>query len=365
MFLLRLLTKTLLCFIGLNILFAWIDPIPELGGLTLYNAIYPGRQRLPYGDDPELSFNLTVNQLDALFASHVVDAKFDSEQEYRIFLIGDSSVWGFLLRPEETLAARLNQLDLHTSDGRRMSFFNLGYPTLSLTKDLLLLDYAQRYDPDLILWFITLESIPVDKQLTSPLLALNPEATIDLLKRTRLELEETQGQLVVPDFWEKTIIGRRRILADIIRHQIYGILWSATGIDQRIPATYNLRSEDLSDEREYQGLLPEQFSASDLSLNVLQAGMSLSSAPIILINEPIFISEGRNSNIRYNFYYPIWAYDQYRAYLVNEAHESGWELVDLWDLLPGEDFTDSAIHYNPAGVELVIAELLTSPLLHP
>ena len=360
---LRLLTKTFAFLIGLNLLFAFIDPIATIGSMSLYNSIFPGRLRLPYGDDPDLSFNLTVNQLDAMFASHVVDSKADKGSEYRVFLIGDSSVWGFLLGPEETLAAQLNQLDLHSSDGRRMNFLNLGYPTLSLTKDLLLLDYAQRYEPDLILWFVTLESLPVKKQLTSPILTLNPEAANDLIDQVDLELDDLGGTLEIPSFWERTIIGRRRILADILRHQIFGVLWTATHVDHHIPATYNQRTEDLSEELTFQGMLPEQFSLSDMAFGVLQAGIDLSQAPIVVVNEPIFLSEGKNSDLRYNFYYPIWAYDQYRSSLIQEADLLGWELLDMWNLLPGDVFTDSAIHYNAEGVNLVIANLLSSQLL--
>jgi hypothetical protein len=37
--------------------------------------------------------------------------------------------------------------------------------------------------------------------------------------------------------------------------------------------------------------------------------------PVLLINEPMFISSGQNSDLRYNSFYPRWAYDQYRAML--------------------------------------------------
>jgi hypothetical protein len=359
----RMLIKIVFFLIIINVIFALLDPIRSVGKLSLYNLLFPGRLRLPYGDDPELSFNPTVNQVDAMFATHIISGKPKNESEYRVFLIGDSSVWGFLQRHDETLAAELNRAKLQTSDGRSVQFYNLGYPTLSLTKDLFLLDYAQRYQPDLILWFITLESLPVQKQSDSPILLLNPEAVRDALDRSELTLSNVESILKVPDFWQRTMIGRRRMLAEIIRHQIYGVLWTATGVDHHIPATYNLRTEDLTNDLAFQGLFPESFSTSDMAFNVLQSGVEHSPAPIILINEPIFISEGENSDIRYNFYYPIWAYDLYHSTLVNEARARGWMLVDLWNLLPSELFTDSAIHYNQEGVRRVISVLLSSEYL--
>jgi hypothetical protein len=361
--LIRLLIKIGILLLLINVIFALFDPIHLIGKLSLYNSIFPGRLRLPYGDDPELSFNPTVNHVDAMFASHILSGDPKDASEYRVILIGDSSVWGFLQEPDETLAAALSRTKLYASDGRSVRFYNLGYPTMSLTKDLLLLDYAQRYQPDLILWFITLEAVPVQKQSDSPILSLNPEAVRDVLDRSELRLENVESTLTLPDFWQKTVIGRRRMLAELIRHQIYGVLWTATGVDHHIPATYNLRTEDLSDDLAFQDMDPESFSASDMAFEVLQSGIELSSAPIIFINEPIFISEGKNSDIRYNFYYPIWAYDLYHSTLVNEAQARGWTLVDLWNLLPGEVFTDSAIHYNLEGVQQVITALLSSGCL--
>ena len=91
--------------------------------------------------------------------------------------------------------------------------------------------------------------------------------------------------------------------------------------------------------------------------------MDLTQAPVVLVNEPIFISDGMNSDIRYNFYYPRWVYDRYREMLEEVAGENEWDLIDLWDLLPGDFFTDSAIHYNLDGVGLVVDTLLSSPQL--
>jgi hypothetical protein len=356
----RLGVKTVLILITLNLFFGILDPISSLGKLSLYNALFPGRLRLPYGDDPSLSYNMTINQLDAMFASHEIHKAQKNEDEYRIFLIGDSSVWGFLQRNEETIAGRFNQRKVQTSDGRTLRFYNLGYPTLSLTKDLLILDYARKFQPDLILWFITLEALPNQKQLDSPLLSFNADAVIALLEESKLEFDDSSEMLQPPSFWDKTIIGRRRMLADLIRHQIYGLLWTATNIDHHIPASYNQRAEDLSDDLTFQDMLPEQFGSASMAFEVLQAGMDLSEVPVVLVNEPIFISAGENSDIRYNFYYPVWAYDLYLESLKTEADANGWDLINLWDVLPTEVFTDSAIHYNLEGVEIVIRELMSS-----
>ncbi len=361
--LVRLTLKTFVVIVVLNFLFMMLDPIAVIGKISLYNRVFPGRPRFPYSDDPALSFNLTVNQLDAMFASHIIKQAPKDPSEYRILLIGDSSVWGFLQKPDETLSAQLNQLDLRTKDGKNVRFYNLGYPTLSLTKDLLILDYANIFQPDLVLWFFTLEALPWKKQLDSPLLTFNPVASLAILNKHAIRIDAAQDQLKPPSLIERTIIGRRRLLADLLRHQIYGLLWTATGIDQNIPETFTERAEDLTDNTEFQGISPEQYSDSLLAFDVLRSGIEQSSAPVVLINEPIFVSDGANSDIRYNFYYPIWVYDHYLSALEREVSANGWSYINLWDILPGDVFTDSAIHYDLNGVGQVITELLSSPPL--
>ncbi|MBN1967020.1 MAG: hypothetical protein JW910_20370, partial [Anaerolineae bacterium] len=129
-FVLRVLVKAGVLFAVLNVLFALLMPLPALGQLSLYNGPLPGRLRLPYGEDAARSYNLSLNSLDAMFAAHVIDAA--SDDEFRVLVLGDSSTWGFLLPPEQTLTAHLNALGLTTPDGQRMRFYNLGYPIMSL-----------------------------------------------------------------------------------------------------------------------------------------------------------------------------------------------------------------------------------------
>jgi len=83
---------------------------------------------------------------------------------------------------------------------------------------------------------------------------------------------------------------------------------------------------------------------------VLSAGMGMyPETPVLLVNEPMFISDGRNSDIRYNFFYPRWAYDDYRQLLSNLSQEKDWHYIDLWNLIPASEFTNSAIHLTPKG----------------
>ena len=75
-------------FIILNLAFAVLQPMPHLGRLSLYNRVFPGRERLPFGYRPEQAYNLVVNNLDAMLASHAVSAPKRAD-EFRVLVLGD------------------------------------------------------------------------------------------------------------------------------------------------------------------------------------------------------------------------------------------------------------------------------------
>ena len=124
-----------------------------------------------------------------------------------------------------------------------MRVYNLGYPTMSLVKDLMLLDYAMRYEPDLVVGMVTLIVRPggparvLDR--AEQRAAHRPDRAL------RPDLDPDDPRLVDPSTWDKTLFGRRRALADLLRLQLYGVPWAVTGIDQEYPDDYTPRAIDL------------------------------------------------------------------------------------------------------------------------
>lgn len=354
----RVLVKAALLFVAVNLLLVAVDLQPALGRLTLYNWLLPGRERLPYGDDPARAYNLNLYNLDAMFASHELVAGAKPADEYRVLVIGDSSVWGFLLENEDTLAGALNARGLEASDGRRVEFYNLGHPTISLTKDLMILDYAIRYEPDLIVWPVTLEAFPYSKQASSPLVQNNAQRVRELIARYRLRVDANAPEFVEQDFWARTLIGQRRALADLLRLQLYGFDWAATGIDVHIPDEIELRAVDLEASEEYAGL-QQPLTAEELAFDVLAAGVQRAGeVPVLIVNEPIFVSDGANSDLRYNSFYPRWAYDDYRELLLDQSSAHGWNYADLWQAAGNDQFTNTPIHLTPQGTLEFADELM-------
>ncbi len=349
--------KTLLLLAVFAAVLVFLVPSLPLGRLSLYNHLFPGRPRFPFGENPQRSYNMTINDLDAMFASHVV-AQPKAEDEFRVILVGDSSIWGTLLEPEETLAGRLNAAHLTACDGRRVVAYNLAYPTISLEKDVLVLDRAMAYQPDLILWGLTLEAFPGMNPSPSPLLAYNAKRLSQLLPGS------TVAAVPQTSVFDR-LLAERRALADLYRHQLYGVLWAATGIDQDTTQTYEPAQRDFEPDDTFNGRAPFDLAAG-LDFTPIARGFEITgSTPLILFNEPMLISTGANSDIRYNFFYPRWAYDAYRPALAGEAASRGWHYLDLWDLVPESEFTNSAIHLTPTGEQLLadrLAEILQGVL---
>lgn len=352
-----LLLRLLLLFAALNVLFALLNPLPALGNVSLYNIAVPGRQRLPYGDDPARSYNLSLFDLNAMFASHAV-ARAKPADEFRVLLIGDSSTWGWFLDNDDTLAGKLNAMQMKTPDGRNVRVYNLGYPIMSLMKDALMLDHAMQYQPDMIVWPMTLESFPVTKQLTHPIVQNNAPAIRNLIEKYNLRADVNDPAFVDPNFLQRTIVGQRRALADWVRLQLFGVLWGATRIDQYIPEKFEPAQRDLDADESFHELQPPTLKKEDLAFDVLDAGLKIAgNVTVLVVNEPILISNGKNSHIRYNYFYPRWAYDQYRKMLTDHMAQSEANYLDLWDSVPEREFTNSAVHVSPKGSAIVANRL--------
>ena len=360
-FIRNVVIKGLIFFLALDLIVAGINPA-GLGRVSLYNRLFPGRLRFPFGEDSAQAYNLSLFNLDGMFASLKLAAGPKPADEYRVLVIGDSSTWGTLLRPEETMAGQLEAAGLKVC-GKKAHFYNLGYPTISLTKDLMVLDYAMRYQPDLIIWPMTLEAFPLDKQLSSPLVANNAARVDDLTARYQLPFAPGDPALVRPSFWDKTLIGQRRALADLFRLQMYGVLWAATGIDQVYPLDYEHAQLDYGTEPSFHGMQPPTLDETKLAFAVLEAGLrAAGKTPVMLINEPMLISTGKNSNLHYNFFYPRWVYDQWRQMMTDKAAEQHWNYLDLWNIVPANQFTNSAIHLTPVGETILAGQVEQSIL---
>jgi hypothetical protein len=360
-FILRVLIKATILFVLFNVLFAILQPMEALGAMSLRSQ----RQRLPYGEDDN-AYNLSINNLPAMFASHEI-SQAKAQDEFRVFLLGDSQNWGRLLRPEETLSAVINAENYTLDDGRHIRAYNLSYPSMSATKDLLLLDYAMQYEPDMVVWLTSLQTFVRKDQVDESIISNNAQRLKNLISTYSLDLDISHKKFDAPTFWDRTIIRQRRELSDWLRLQLFSVMWTTTGIDQYYE-DYNPLSNDLKNDISWRKIkTPIELTTEGLAFDVLMAGIKMANdIPVLLVNTPIFIGDGENSDLRYSTKYPRWAYDQYRVLYHEQVEDNQWNSLDVWDILDWQEFSNSASHIKPIGakklgdrVGLAIVELAT------
>jgi hypothetical protein len=359
---LRVLLKALLLYVIANLAFAYFQP--PVGKLSIYNWLVSGRERMPYEREIEyypVSHTMPVYEdMDAMFSSHIVSRPKQAD-EYRVMLVGDSSTWAFGLTPEENLTAQLNLLDLKTCDGKRVVFYNIAFPLPYVAKDVLIMEKAREYQPDMFLWLVTLDAFRNRTIYTDYFLSPYSEevlSLVDTYQLTNLDVEN----VTPPTFWDQTIIGQRGRLKKIALLQLHGLPWNATKLDYYY-RTWSPLSQDQSDSLESDFGNPESLNFDKNLFDVLRAGQGVAGdLPLLLVNEPIFIAYGANSEIRYNDFYPRWVYDEYRIYLDKITRSEKMNYLDLWNVVPSSEFTDSPFHRSPEG-EKMLADLVSSQLL--
>lgn len=354
--LLRIIVKAAILFALCNLVYALIGVTGVFSSASpsLYNALVPGRARLPYGENPAESYNLSLTDLPAMFAAHELSRP-KAADEYRVVVIGDSGTWGWLLEPAQTIAAYLEAFGYTSADGRRVEVYNLGYPGLVVTKDLLMLYQSMRFQPDAVIWLVTLQSFAAEQQGSLPIIQHNRPLLQAAFAQSDAPppLDWDDPNFVAPTWFDQTLVGDRRALADWLRLQVYGFAWAATGIDQAFPDEITLRQSDFEPDESWFGY-DQPAPLDDLPFGVLQAGgawTTQAEIPLLFVNEPIYISGGANSDVRYNSFYPRWAYDQYRERL--NAEMDGRDYLDVWDAIPPDAFTDTPVHLTPEGTRLL------------
>lgn len=351
---LRLVAKAILLFVAANILFAIIDP--PYYKLSLYNNIFPGRVRLPFGDEEGI-YSVMVDRVEVMMASHEISAPKDTD-EFRVVLLGDSSVWGEDSPVSQSLAVLWNQT-AGPCNGRQLKYYNLAYPHPSVVKDLIILDEAMQFDPDLVLWFITLNSLTPRR--LSPFVQANVDRAVRVMDTYAIPYnpEDVPPSSAYDALYKKTLLGRRSELARTVKLQVLGLLWALGGTDGYIPENQaGLPANDVEGDLAYKDLESVDQLKDEIMWSALVAGQDIAGQiPVLIINEPIFTASGTNSDVRYNIRYPRWAYDYYRDELQAKSQTNQWHYLDLWDSVPAAFFPDGFLHMLPEGKHIVIEKI--------
>lgn len=348
---LRLVIKAACLFVVINVLYALIQP----PGATVsgYNLIFPGRTRLPFGvsGDP---YSVTVEDVDIMFASHSISAA-KNPDEYRVVFLGDSSLWGEDLGAYEVISEQWNSLDVRCGD-LVVKAYNLGYPHPSVLKDLVILHKAMEYKPDLVIWFVTLNTLM--SQRVNPFLVANRQRAGELVEMYDITFQQSKQFDSESSFYDRTLIGQRSTLARWFKLQMLGIIWAATGQDTNTLAVGQPPDLTIDDDPRYRGMEPPRDIRNLLLFDALAAGHVVAApVPMLIVNEPIFVVDPQIAPVRYNPVYPRWVYDQYRQHIAVQAQNAGWNYIDLWNAVPPDEFVDARFHLSVAGERLLVQQI--------
>jgi hypothetical protein len=335
----------------------FIMAIPvSAAAMNAYGLLGIKRERLPLSTVPPTDEALDVGSLDAMFASHVISDR-KAENEYRVLVLGDSTVWGLQWTAEDVLPGQLNSLGL-TCGAKDLRFYNLSFPRSSATKDIMILDRAMQREPDAIVWMITLYTLIPKTRIDHWIVQQNP----DDFGRLARHFDFLPRDYEAPSLWE-TLLTRNRELFRTIRFQVYSLIQLATQRDQ-IPGPPQVPATQLSADEKFEGMRPPSLRENQVSIDQVHDFLELAdNIPVLLVNEPILIMSGiRNSDVRYNSYYPRWVYDQYRHFMIEAAARNHWRYLDLWDTFPAAAFADTPLHLTP-GAHRTLSEFLAAEIL--
>jgi len=344
----RLILKTIIFFLIINIFYGCINP--PVGKFVLFNnKILPGYKRLPVIWNYERHSNGSIyferyfiDDLDLLFAGDIVSSQEKHGDEYRVMIFGDSSVWGTALFSNETLAGLINSKKLKTCDGKQVTAFNLGYPNNSALKDLVIMDRAQQYQPDLSVWLFSMLALAQDSQV-SPFIDANPNYARNLIGTYNLDFDINKIAIQEDTFFDRTLIGRRQKLNLLVQYYASTIITAAVKTDDPRVTTdrEEIESSNPRKTNDFVGILPPADLHHYLVFDTLRVANQITNGKILFVNEPIYISPDAN-DIAYNSLFPVWAYDQYRQILRELADERNYQFLDEWDIAMISNFQQAS-----------------------
>ena len=330
--------------------------VSDPASLNLRSVTWIQRDRFPISTNPPFDAPLDIGNLDVMFSSHIVTRPKDPG-ELRVLVLGDSAVWGIDLTSAQTLTAQLNDLNLRCA-GKNIKIYNLSFPESSASKDLMILDKAMPYQPDLVIWLVTWNTLKPKARKTAWLLDQNLDEFYKLGKRFKF-LPRSDSSPTVLD----RLLVQNRDIFRTLRFELYSTSVLSGGQEQyqvTVPNVYEGLSQDVS----FEGIDPPTLPADQVSIDQVKDFYQLAGTTrVLVVNQPMLIlTDVPNSDLNYNGYYPRWIYDQYRNILQQAAEQNGWNYLDLWNLLSANYFSSSPLHLTPEG-EYMLAKALAPAIV--
>ncbi len=358
--LLRTLLKAFLIagIINAALVFSRVNIVREIITLNTWDLLDKGRSRLAYPSD----FQNGQLPLEALLAAHEISIRANNPDEYRVVLLGESGIAGWGVSDEQTVSAQLTAQGVMIGS-QRVVAYNLGYPQPGVARDLLILDAAMPYDPDLIIWFVTPAALDNDPDPTGAnrvFYEINRER-LHMLAGSYPLLEGWYSQqsslyLSEPAVWESLMgIRDQELLPIWLNSLFYPWVPPDLGVSDR-----RIGLEPVPQEARYRDEDPGFTPMPNETWQILRVGCQRATnggAGFLIVNEPISVGALGSSEINYNAHYQRALYDRYRLALAEFTRTHGVWYADLWDVIPAAHFTDTPIHADGQGYGILSAAL--------
>jgi hypothetical protein len=341
---LRLALKVLAILIVVNVLYIAVRPYDAVVPYSIIGRVVPLRKRIIL---PAREEQAQLGPVEMLLNAHEISQP-KAPDEFRVVVLGDSGINGWGLGDDQTINAYLTTMGVDLQ-GRKVRAYNLAYVGFNATRDLLIADAALAYQPDLILWFVTLNTFIE----TEPdrLIAFNQVRMTRLT--TQFQLSDLNAQRFghyENSWWQQSLFSQRADIFQWINFQSYALRQSQfSGMDS------NLIRDHLSDQYLIAPDAPTSLPMPNQNWLPLTALSQLSSTPVFIVNEPIYIAA--DSANTYNSFYGKTLYDQYRQAFTSFCNENHLWCLDLWNSLSPSDFTDSPVHHSAHGNQTLASQV--------
>ncbi|MBI5568092.1 MAG: hypothetical protein HY870_24555 [Chloroflexi bacterium] len=363
----RVLIKALVLLLIFDAAQIAFDLAGTLDRARLYRSFTPPTERLGLADqigDP------TWWAIEPLLDAHQI-AQPKAPDEFRVIFLGDSATFCLYCRANEAIPSLFTQLGA-TLNGRRAVAYNLAYPGPDWLKDILILKHALNYQPDAIVWLVTAngggdQALPQEPE-AHLITRLNAAELPALAKRYHFETWETLRYADAAAWYQRSIFthgGRYRDWLILVARA-----WRNAVVDPKrdLSIEYLLPGEPVTTKpveavAEINNALPGFATFPNRQWALLRAGQQMADeagVPLLVVNEPIYIASGPNTEVNYNSYYERNLYDRFRAALADFTRQHSMTYLDLWNFLPAEDYSNTALHYNLEGNRRIAQQLLTS-----
>jgi len=363
--LMRIMIKAIVLLLICDVLQIGLNVASTVERWSIYQSFTPPTARLGLANqigDP------IWWRLDALLDAHEI-AQPKAPDEYRVIFLGDSATFCLYCRSTEAIPQLFTELGA-TIDGKRVRAYNLAYPGSDWLKDILILKHALKYQPDAIVWLVTAKGSgdqPLPQEPDAHLITrLNADELPSLARQYNLDSWETRRYADADAWYQRSIWihgGRYRDWLVLIARSIgNALIYPGKDLTQE----YLLPGEPVATKpiqavAEINSSLPGYDRFPNRQWDLLLAGQRMAQEagiPLLIVNEPIYVGSGLNSEVNYNSFYERDLFDRFRAVMTDFTQQHNMTYLDLWNRLPPENFSNTSLHYNLEGNRRVAEEVM-------